>query len=140
MRISVLAAALILAAVGTYFVYTAPRAEALTYPKLDGLLWVPPVHRTYWSDANSYCDASTIGGRVGWRLPSAAELMRLYTEHARALPSDWPSDFAWTSTKADDERGDSRHVAVGRLPHVEGGPTVDSRYRGWVACVYETKN
>lgn len=115
-----------------------PCAHALTYPELDGLRWAPPVHRTYWSDANSYCDGSTIDGRVGWRLPSEAELLRLYTEHARALPSDWPLDAAWTSTKAVDYRGDSQHIVVGRVPHIEGDPTVDNRYRGWVACVYET--
>lgn len=115
-----------------------PCAHALTYLELDGLLWAPPVHRTYWSDANSYCDASTIDGRVGWRLPSAAELRRLYVEHARALPSDWPSDAAWTSTKARDDRVDSQHIVVGLLPHIEAAATVDMRYRGWVACVYET--
>lgn len=103
--------------------------------KSDGLVWSIPVHRALWTNASSFCNESTIGGRLGWRLPTAVELIRLYANHAKSLPQYWPRDYVWTSTRgAVDSLGVLTHVAANVTTN---GPAENDHYRGFVACVHE---
>ena len=102
--------------------------------KSDGLVWMIPIHRALWTSASSFCNESTIGGRLGWRLPTAVEVIRLYANHAKSLPQYWPRDYIWTSTRGS-------VVSLGFPTHVSAvttnGPAEDDHYRGFVACVHE---
>ncbi|MGH8219807.1 MAG: DUF1566 domain-containing protein [Steroidobacteraceae bacterium] len=114
------------------------KSGGLTYIKADGLIWTFPSHRAYWADANSYCTQSTIDGQLGWRLPNAAELERLYARHANALPPDWAGDYVWSATVAISDDPDphaSYHVVAIRSGG--SGQMKDDSYRGVVTCVHD---
>jgi bla regulator protein blaR1 len=101
----------------------------------DGLLWTIPVHRGYWSNARSYCNESTIGDRLNWRLPTAAEAIRFYAKHAKSLPRYWEDDYIWTSTAGPiDASGVATHVVADSTIN---GIMEDDHYRGLVTCVHE---
>jgi hypothetical protein len=103
--------------------------------KSDGLIWTIPIHRALWINASSYCDESTIGGRLGWRLPTAAEAIRFYAHHAKSLPQYWENDYLWTSTAGPvDSSGVATHVVA---DSTFNGPAEDDHYRGLVTCVHE---
>jgi len=103
--------------------------------KSDRLFWTIPIHRSYWINASSYCNESTIGGRLNWRLPAATEAMRFYANHSRSLPRYWEDDYIWTSTAGPvDASGVATHVVADSRFN---GIMEDDHYRGLVTCVHE---
>lgn len=100
----------------------------------DGLVWMIPIHRALWASASSFCNESTIGGRLGWRLPTAVEVIRFYANQAKSLPQYWPRDYIWTSTRGSVVSLGSTHVAANPTT---SGPAEDDHYRGFVTCVHE---
>jgi len=72
-----------------------------------GLVWerVPETVTTNWIDASFNCYRRTVGGRMGWRLPTVEELTSLVdpSEQDPALPAGHPfedvqPDVYWTAT------------------------------------------
>lgn len=101
----------------------------------DGLVWTIPIHRALWTNASSFCNESTIGGRLNWRLPTAVEAIRFYANHAKSLPQYWEDDGIWTSTAGPvDALGVPTHVTVSLTTN---GSAEDDHYRGLVTCVHE---
>ncbi len=74
-----------------------------------GIIYGSTVLRTSWETSNVACLDSNIGGRKGWRLPSAEELASLtdLTQAGPTLPAGHPflnvsfagpDDLYWTNT------------------------------------------
>jgi hypothetical protein len=75
-----------------------------------GLVWErsPQNAGFTWHDAVDACYGKTVGGRMGWRLPSVAELQSLFDLSADHLPNNHPFVFSpsiaetyWTSERTD---------------------------------------
>lgn len=63
-----------------------------------GLTWMPVYDSTKtWSDANDYCNKTTINGQTGWRLPTKGELWNLYDSGAMKDRGD-AGYYTWSST------------------------------------------
>lgn len=79
------------------------REEAATMPKgfikQGGLIWMPISFEKNWSDANTYCNNTTINGQTGWRLPTKYELRALVASGAME-GQGWTALNAWSSTAA----------------------------------------
>ena len=62
--------------------------------KETGLVWEksPDAVTRSWNDARTYCVRKTLGGRLGWRLPTVSELASLLdpSQTDPALPSGHP--------------------------------------------------
>lgn len=74
------------------------------YVSQGGLTWMPPQWygnpgTSDWTDANSYCTATTINGQTGWRLPTIAELRALCVSGAM-VGQGWALGNTWSSTVA----------------------------------------
>ncbi len=50
-----------------------------------------------WNDAKSLCSASTVGGKTGWRLPTAGELLSLYNNQT-IIGGFSNNSYYWSST------------------------------------------
>ena len=68
-----------------------------------------------WANAQTLCTSDPRGGRYGWRLPSAAELLTLKDSNTLALVS--PNPFAgvvdngfWTATEGPDDPSGARFI------------------------------
>ena len=85
-----------------------------------GLVWQrvpePAANQYSWSDAFRQCQRVAIGGRLGWRLPSAEEFRSLATQNGNAytLPPGNPFtapqgtfDGYWTSTTSPNNAGEA---------------------------------
>ena len=59
-----------------------------------------PGNKMTWSSADSYCNALTINGLSGWRLPNANELMNMYV--ASNSIGGFSSGHYWSCTVCDD--------------------------------------
>jgi len=71
-----------------------------------------------WSEAIAHCQAKTVGGQVGWRLPSIKELATLIDSSQKdpALPSGHPfgnikSSIYWSSTPSETDDIVAWHVS-----------------------------
>jgi hypothetical protein len=71
-----------------------------------------------WTEASAHCQAKTVGGRTGWRLPSITELSTLIDSSQKdpALPSGHPfgnvkSSIYWSSTPSDTDDIVAWHVS-----------------------------
>ena len=62
-----------------------------------GLTWMPITSTKNWSEANAYCNTSTINGQTGWRLPTKVELSALYDSGAMK-DRGWTLSYTWSST------------------------------------------
>ncbi|MGH7428322.1 MAG: DUF1566 domain-containing protein [Candidatus Methylomirabilaceae bacterium] len=82
---------------------------AAVLDKETGLVWEksPATALRIWGTAQSNCNTKTVGGRLGWRLPTLQELASLVdsTQSDPALPSGHPfsisieeSPFYWSAT------------------------------------------
>jgi hypothetical protein len=49
-----------------------------------------------WHNDIAYCDSLNIGGKTGWRLPTKAELNKIYKSE-----NDFTYDYYWSSTEHD---------------------------------------
>ncbi len=85
------------------------RETQLVWQRDVGIEYANAVLRTSWETSNNACLEAKIGGRRGWRLPSAEELASLTdtTLTAPALPAGHPflnvhftanDDLYWTNT------------------------------------------
>ena len=82
-----------------------------------GLVWetTPLAGSSDWVSATQACDQSQTGGRMGWRLPTAEELLTLHDPSSYQLPSNSPfigvngSNF-WSSTSAPNDESSARFV------------------------------
>jgi len=77
-----------------------------------GLVWerTPSALTDTWGDIHTHCLRSTVGGRMGWRLPKVEELASLLdpSQSSPALPvknpflpglrGGWSGDIFWTGT------------------------------------------
>ena len=81
--------------------------KAAVMDKETGLVWEqsPDTGRRDWLGAQNFCNTKTVGGRQGWRLPTAQELASLVdpTQFSPALPSGHPfsnmqSSHYWSAT------------------------------------------
>jgi uncharacterized protein DUF1566 len=105
----------------TRFVVLANFANAAVLDRETGLVWertpnaAPPAN---WGEAVLHCAFSTLGGRQGWRLPTAPELLSLRDPAAAgqllpaghpfiAVPSGnvFPGNYFWTSTHTNEPLG-----------------------------------
>jgi hypothetical protein len=135
---------------GRFTVLTEFNREAV-FDKETGLVWEKsPSTDTYdWFDAQHYCNALTVGNRMGWRLPTLQELVSLVDpsvpDPGPTLPSGHPfsnvqSSGYWSATNfASSTSGawgmvfDDSGVVVGaKSSHgfvwcVRGGQGVDSQ-------------
>ena len=71
-----------------------------------------------WTEASAHCQAKTVGGRTGWRVPSIKELSSLIDSSQKdpALPSGHPfgnnkSSIYWSSTPSDTDDMVAWHVS-----------------------------
>jgi hypothetical protein len=73
---------------------------------VTGLIWqkTVPGQAYDWADAIAYCAGLGLGGKTGWRLPTAIELLSI-VDPARYNPSidsavfpNTPAQYCWTST------------------------------------------
>jgi hypothetical protein len=63
-----------------------------------GLTWMPiTVLTKNWTDANAYCNTTTIKGQSGWRLPTKDELVALFNSGA-INNQGWTLANTWSST------------------------------------------
>jgi hypothetical protein len=64
-----------------------------------GLIWAqsPPINAMVWQDAMDYCTPLLLGGRMGWRLPTIAELDSL---HDPTQSDQLPSGHPFSNVKA----------------------------------------
>jgi hypothetical protein len=85
------------------------RETQLVWQRDLGIIYGSTVLRTSWETSNVACLDSNIGGRKGWRLPSAEELASLtdLTQAGPTLPAGHPflnvsfattDDVYWTNT------------------------------------------
>jgi hypothetical protein len=79
------------------------------YVSQGGLTWMPVTFgRTLnWPDANAYCTGTIINGQTGWRMPTQAELLNLYSSGAMNNQSWWLYG-TWSSTPA----GSGNHYRI----------------------------
>ena len=84
-----------------------------------GLVWdrSPGDGQTQWSTAFNICSSGEVGGRLGWRLPTASELATLVDtiQSNPALPSGHPfinvqNASYWTATTVADNGAFARRV------------------------------
>ena len=85
-----------------------------------GLIWEqsPDFFHGAWTEAIVHCQAKTIGGQKGWRLPSIKELASLIDSSQKdpALPSGHPFDnikssIFWSSTPSETDDIVAWHVS-----------------------------
>jgi hypothetical protein len=85
-----------------------------------GFTWEqsPDVFYGVWTEAVAHCQAKTVGGQAGWRLPSIKELSSLIDSSQKdpALPSGHPfgnikSSIYWSSTSSDTDDMVAWHVS-----------------------------
>jgi hypothetical protein len=49
-----------------------------------------------WSDARVYCFTLDIDGKVGWRLPTIKELIKLHNGLTKSNKYNLPRDYHWS--------------------------------------------
>lgn len=90
-----------------------------------GLVWekVPSTGLGIWFEAELRCGGLNLGGRMGWRVPSRAELQSVVdrSQLSPALPIGHPftlspssSDFYWSATTVGDGLGTNASVVLFR--------------------------
>src|SRR5690606_29635368 len=63
-----------------------------------GRMWSQPLPRQMsYNEAAAHCAAATFGGKTGWRLPTAAELLSLF--QSGAYLSSWGRNISYTWTQ-----------------------------------------
>lgn len=75
---------------------TAPATTATAVTQ-GGHTWMPVTFFDTWTNANSFCTATTINGTKGWRMPTEIELTDLRTSGAIA-GHGWNLSRTWSST------------------------------------------
>lgn len=97
-----------------------------------GLVWekVPSTATGIWFQAELRCADLNLGGRMGWRVPSRAELQSVVdrSQLSPALPIGHPftvlsssSDFYWSATTVGDGGGSSAWIVSFRNGEALGG-------------------
>jgi hypothetical protein len=113
--------------------------EKAVLDRETGLVWwrSPETEQTFPNgsphfSATTLCVVSRVGGRMGWRLPSADELLTLATTDAPvggvALPADHPFDVDptvrfWTHTRVVDANGTVAYYMVQFQDDGQNNPT-----------------
>jgi uncharacterized protein DUF1566 len=71
----------------TRFIVLSNMGSNAVLDRETGLVWAKLTSTTAftWFDAQSYCNALTTGGRLGWRLPTLQELLSLVDPNAASL-------------------------------------------------------
>ena len=92
-------------------------AQANLFARQGGLAWSLPSSKSEsWNEANSYCNATTIDGLTGWRLPTKDELSSLYKENHQnpkvLNEKKWMLGGIWTSTLSNSRFYRNSHFAV----------------------------
>jgi hypothetical protein len=86
--------------------YVDDNADGTVTDGITGLLWqqVVPAGTFDWADETAYCAGLSLGGRTGWRLPTAIELLSI-VDSSRTYPAvnpmhfpNTPAKLFWTST------------------------------------------
>ena len=85
-----------------------------------GFTWEqsPDLSYSVWTEAIAHCQAKTVGGQTGWRLPSIKELSTLIDSSQKdpSLPSGHPfgnnkSSIFWSSTPSETDDMVAWHVS-----------------------------
>lgn len=94
--------------------------------KETGLVWelAPASSEPNWSDGVVACLEKVVGGRLGWRLPAAEELLSLLTPDGSGVPS-LPSGHPFTGANGQYWTGSHWSEAPGTMFTVRVGVTVD---------------
>jgi hypothetical protein len=96
------------------------------YVAQGGLIWTPATFSDSWVNADAYCTFTWSNGLSGWRLPTQAELLALYSSGAM-LGHGWTISATWTSTPAP-------YASYYLVNMTEGSSWYGNGYSAYVTC------